>query len=265
MFSLRVDCTDNDRDVLIAELWEQGSAGILELDDGLQAFFEDAGDSRALTQKFAGYNARVIYDEPHDWVKTSQSVWEPLLVGSRFYLVPQWRSDPAPPGRLRLAINPGLACGSGAHEATQLCLEALERYQRPGTTVVDVGTGSGILSIASALLGAACVIGCDVDSTAIEIAHQNFETAGASACLFIGSLDSVAPQSADLVIANISAEVVAELVPEALRCLRESGIVIASGFESEDVQAVLSSIRRHGGIVQESFTKRTWSAVVYGR
>ena len=169
MFSLEVESDGDAKDFLIAELWEQGSTGIVEEDGLLRAFFDDDADSAALVDRFGG---RIVRHAARDWVAFSRTDWAPLAVGSRFYLVPEWLDDPAPEGRLRIAINPGLACGTGYHEATQMCLEALEEYQRADMTVLDVGTGSGLLSIASRLLGARRVIGCDVDPVAVEIAGR---------------------------------------------------------------------------------------------
>src|ERR1700738_1813831 len=96
-------------------------------------------------------------------------VLQPMTVGARFFLVPEWRDDPTPAGRFRIAVNPGQAFGTGVHETTRLCLEAIEEFVRPGSAVLDVGTGSGILARAAALLGAKRVYGCDVDPVAVEI------------------------------------------------------------------------------------------------
>src|SRR5260370_22811727 len=175
MFSLEVESEDEAKDLLIAELWELGSTGIVETDlpGGrclLRALFEDEADEDSLQRRFS---ARIERHAPRDWVEFSQVGWEPLCVGSRFYLVPQWRRDPVPAGRFRIEINPGLACGSGYHEATQLCLEALEEDLRPAMTVLDVGEGSGILSIAAALLGARRVVACDVDPLPVELPVTN--------------------------------------------------------------------------------------------
>jgi len=86
----------------------------------LRAFFDAGADADSLQRRFGG---RLDRHAPRNWVALSRAGWEPLAVGSKFYLVPQWRDDPALPGRFRIEINPGLACGTGFHEATQLCLE----------------------------------------------------------------------------------------------------------------------------------------------
>src|SRR5215471_10804929 len=160
MFSLEIECDPEDRELLIAELWEQGSEGIVELGPGaVRAFFDDTADRRALRSQFPG--AREREEEQHDWVQSSRDLLQPIRVGHRFFLVPEWRDDPAPDGRFRITINPGMAFGTGVHETTQLCIEALEDFLRPGMNVLDVGTGSGILAKAAALLGAGTVTACD--------------------------------------------------------------------------------------------------------
>ena len=269
MFSLELEAEGDEeaKDILIAELWERGSTGIVESDlpGGrclLRAFFAADADADALLRRFP---ARMERYAPQDWVAYSRVSWEPLCVGERFYLIPEWLDDPAPPGRLRIAINPGLACGTGYHEATQLCLEALEQYQLPAMTVLDVGTGSGLLSIASALLGARRVVACDVDPVAVEIAGAAFQRANVDVLLFTGSVDAIGSLSVDLIMANISAAAAIELAPELLRCLARGGLAVASGFETPEAAAVEAAIERAGGTVERKWIKGQWCALIIRR
>src|SRR3954471_19513618 len=113
MFSLDLEADEDAKDMLISDLWEEGATGVVETDLPagrclLRAFFEDEADAAALASRFS---ARIERHAPRDWVEFSRSAWKPLEVGERFYLVPEWLDDPAPPGRLRIDINPGLACG----------------------------------------------------------------------------------------------------------------------------------------------------------
>ena len=123
MFSLEIECLPERLDLLIADLWEQGCTGISELDAGrVRAFFEDAADRESLCARYPSATAR--REEERDWVQSARDLLQPVSVGTRFFLVPEWRDDPTPPGRFRIAINPGLAFGTGIHETTQLALEA---------------------------------------------------------------------------------------------------------------------------------------------
>jgi ribosomal protein L11 methyltransferase len=244
MFSLEIECDPDDRELLIAELWEEGSAGITELAAGrVRAFFEDGANRGELLRRYPG--AVMRREEPRDWVQSARDLLQPMEVGTRFFLVPEWRDDPAPPGRFRITINPGLAFGTGVHETTRLCIEALEEYLEPGTRVLDVGTGSGILGHAAKLLGASHVFACDVDRVAVEIAGAGF----------VGSAGAVATGAADLVVANISPEAIIQLAPDLLRVRRRGGVLLASGFEVHEVEQIEAAL---GGEC-ELRTKGDWA------
>ena len=252
MFSLEIECDPDDRDMLITELWEQGSAGIVELDaQRVRAFFEDAADRTALSGQYPG--ARFRQEEDRDWVQAARDLLQPMEVGRRFYLVPEWRDDPTPPGRFRMVVNPGLAFGTGLHGTTQLCLEALEEYVMPGMTVLDIGTGSGILGHAAQLLGAATVVACDIDDVAIKIAAREI-----GGTVFIGSVDAVVAQQADLLVANISPQAIIALAADFKRVLRPGGVLLASGFEQHEIAAISTALPP----VLDARDKGEWSLVV---
>jgi ribosomal protein L11 methyltransferase len=237
MFVLEIDSAAADTDRLIAELWERGTTGVIEEDlpGGrclLRAFFEQPFDVAGWTA------ARWIPADQRDWVAEAQSQWEPLLVGERFFLVPSWRGDPAPPGRLRLEMQPGQACGTGWHPATRLALEALERWLRPGMTVLDLGTGSGILAVAASLLGAGRVLACDIDPGVAPVARDRFRRDGVPAALFVGSIRSIRPGSLDLLVANIHAEALVSLAGEIQAALQPAGIAVLSGFPARHLERV---------------------------
>jgi ribosomal protein L11 methyltransferase len=247
MFSLEIDCGAEERDLLIAELWEQGSAGIVELNaQTVRAFFEDDADRRALMALYPGARERI--EEQRDWVQTARDLLQPMEVGRRFFLVPEWRDDPTPEGRFRIVVNPGMAFGTGVHETTRLCLEAMEDYLQPGMTVLDVGTGQGILARAARLLGASKVIACDIDPVAVEVAGEGF----------VGSVDAVASGVADLVLANISPEAIMQLAPDLMRVRRPGGVVLASGLERQEVEQVRAAL----GTAREVRQKGNWALVV---
>jgi len=247
MFSLEIDCDPEDRDLLIAELWEQGSAGIVELNpQTVRSFFEDDVNRAGLLKLFPG--ARQREEEARDWVQSARDLLQPMAVGRRFFLVPEWRDDPAPEGRLRIAVNPGMAFGTGVHETTRLCIEALEDYLRPGMSVLDVGTGSGILAKAARLLGAGIVMACDTDPVAVQIAGEGF----------VGSVDAVAAGAADLVLANISPEAIESLAGDLLRVRKAGGVLLASGFEGCEVEHVRATL----GQGREVRHKGKWALLV---
>jgi ribosomal protein L11 methyltransferase len=252
MFSMEIDCDPEDRDLLIAELWELGTAGVVELDQQrVRAFFGSEADFTALAERFPGAPRRD--EEPRDWVRAAQDLLQPMEVGERFFLVPKWRDDAAPAGRFRIVVNPGLAFGTGAHESTQLALETLEQYTGQGSVVLDVGTGSGILAQAARMLGAQQVFGCDIDAEAVAIAR-----AALDGCVFVGSVDAIRAGAADVVVANISPEAIAKLAPDLLRVLKPGGVLIAGGFETGEAEAVKKVLPGPG----EIRTKGNWALMV---
>lgn len=202
-------CTGPEK---LADLYEAGTLGIIEHEGWLEAFFEE----RAVAARFGEPQAA----EERDWEEYTRNAWPPLLVGERFFVVAPWRTEPTPPGRFRLELNPGLQCGTGQHPCTRLCLEAMERTVRPGDAVLDVGAGSGILSIAAKLLGAGRVAACDIDPGAARIVP-----------FFVGSVDAVRSNAFDVVVANINEDVMGVMRADLERVAPRR---ILSGFQDED-------------------------------
>jgi len=200
----------NDEE-LMAALWEAGTLGVTEGDGYLDAFFEDL---EAASQ--FGVPEAVI---DVDWVARTHEAFPPLSIGQKFFVAAPWRTEPTPPGRMRLVMNPGAQCGTGYHRCTQLCLEAMEKLIRPGDSVLDVGSGSGILSIAAKLLGAKRVVSCDIDPDAAG--PESF---------FIGSVDAVRSGAFDVVVANINEDVIGPMRADFERVAR---VRILSGFQNE--------------------------------
>jgi ribosomal protein L11 methyltransferase len=231
LFSLLLHPSSDSEDILIAELHECGTAGVSEEEGGLRAFFERDEDAVSLLARFAEFSPELRQEELTDWERVTREAWPPLGVGERFYLVAPWDAEaPTPPGRVRLEIYPGMACGTGRHAATQLCLQAIERYVKPGDRVLDVGCGSGILSNASRLVGAASVIGCDIDPDAVRIASERVEVP-----MFVGSAEAVRSEWADVIVANIDAQTLERIAPELERVQKPSATLILSGFPEWDL------------------------------
>ena len=262
MFSIDLECAQAAKDIDIAELWEAGCTGIIELDDAdparMRAFFDDDELASGLQARLGG----VVHPaDTRDWVAFAREHLQPMEIGERIFVVPEWRDEATPAGRIRIEVNAGLAFGTGAHETTRLCLEAIERHLRPGMAVMDVGTGSGILSEAALKLGAGSARACDTDHGAVIVARENFERAGVAVPVFVGSADSIASGSADIVVANISPAWIAELAPEWIRILRPGGVAILSGFEAADVGVVSAAIEKAGGRVAGEFGEHEWRMI----
>jgi ribosomal protein L11 methyltransferase len=231
LFSILLHPAPHLEDLLIAELYESGTTGITEEDAGLRAFFDSGADAGSIVARFAEFLPEIREEAPADWEQITRDAWPPIEVGERFFLVAPWNDAAATPsGRLRLEIYPGMACGTGRHPATQLCLRAIEQTVRPGARVLDVGSGSGILSDAARLMGASRVIACDIDPDAVRIAVERVRVP-----MFVGSADAVRSGWADVVIANIDAATLERIAPELERVRKPESSLILSGFPEWDL------------------------------
>lgn len=267
MFSIDLECPQAEKDMTIAELWEAGCTGIVELEEWddlarLRVFFDDDGRQAGLQSRFGG---EIRPADTRDWVAFAHEFLQPMEIGRRIFVCPEWRADPTPPGRIRIEVNAGLAFGTGAHETTRLCLEAIERRLAPGMSVVDVGCGSGILAETAAKLGAGRVLACDNDPEAVEAARENLARAGVDVELSLGSAELYPDAFADLVAANISPAWIADLARDWVRILRPGGVAILSGFEAGDVARVSSALEAAGARILGEFGEREWRMLEIAR
>lgn len=256
MFSIDLRCEQDDRDLLIADVWEAGCTGIVELDNGeMRVFFDDDSTQPGLLARFGGEAAPA---DLRDWVAFAREYLKPMEIGERIFVCPEWRNDPTPPGRIRIEVNAGLAFGTGAHETTRLCLEAIERHLKPGMTLVDVGTGSGILAEAAVKLGAGKVLACDNDPEAVAVARENFDRAEVDVELSIYPIADFPDNLADIIVANISPAWISDLAPEWVRVLKPNGRAILSGFEAADIPRVKAALEQAGATIDGEYGEKEW-------
>jgi ribosomal protein L11 methyltransferase len=172
-----------------------------------------------------GYRTYQLEDQ--DWVRRTQAQFEPICVSERLWIVPSWHVA-RDPDAINLVLDPGLAFGTGSHPTTYLCLQWLDANLRPGQTVIDYGCGSGILAIAAGKLGAARVLGVDIDTQALEASRYNAKRNAVNARFT--DAHSSATESADVVIANILSAPLKVLAPLLSRLTRTGGRLILSGI-----------------------------------
>ena len=200
-----------------------------------------------------------------DWQNAWREHFHILHVGSRTVIVPTWRSYSPSPGDVVIELDPGMAFGTGHHPTTTMCLAALEELVSPGCSVLDLGCGSGILSIAAARLGASAVLALDIDATAVETAAANVRQNGADAVVTVGegTLPHVAlrPGGYDIVVANISSTVIGDLASSIARAARHGGTVVASGVLDHAKGPVVERLEEAGLSVEGVEVDGDWVAL----
>ena len=206
---------------------------------------------------------RELADE--DWANAWKDHYHPFRVGSRIRIQPSWVEAVATdrqPDDVALTLDPGMAFGTGLHPTTQMCLQALERWVRPGMRVLDVGTGSGILAIAAARLGATRLLAIDTDALAVKTAVANAALNGVADRLDVqqGTLDSVGEKGWDVVVVNILAPVIESLLrhDRLLDYVAGEGALILSGIIEEQVAGVRAAVTEAEGRVVQEDSVRDW-------
>ncbi len=262
MYALEIACSSGEREWLVAELWQRGTLGVIEHEERLTAYFADEAAVQAAATALATYRPRVSHVPERAWEESWREVWRPIPVGERFFLAPEWSREPTPPGRIRLLLRPGRACGTGLHPCTQLCLELLEEISPQGRTVLDVGTGTGLLAAAARRLGAARVIACDISEDAVAEATDRFRREAPDVLLFQGSLRALPSRVADLVLVNISAAAILELAPEIRRVLRVPGAAVLSGFRCRKLPDVSAALEAMGFRARCMRDREGWQAML---
>lgn len=211
-----------------------------------------------------GYEEEVVDDS--DWKDRWKEFFKPARITDRITVKPTWEEYEAHEGELVIEIDPGMAFGTGTHETTSLCMKLMEEYlsgDAAEKSVLDVGCGSGILSIGAALLGSCDVLGIEIDEDAVGVAKENIalNDAGDAVKIVQGDLVSGVDFKADIIVANLMADLVMSLAESAAEHLEPGGIFISSGILVEKKQQVASAITRAGFRIKEIREDGEWCAI----
>jgi len=206
----------------------------------------------------------VRYAEDEDWANAWKQYFKPLRIGRKIVIKPSWEFFLPQPGDLILDLDPGMAFGTGGHPTTKLCLEALEDYVRPGMRVADIGTGSSILSLAAARLGAEHVFATDIDLLPRKIARENVTRNELDDVIDILEIDAfdTAARECDLIVANIVANTIVELAPSLPGRLKPGGYFLASGIVDGHHDLVSGALRSVGLMPVETRSEDIWICLV---
>ena len=254
-------------------------------------YFEDTPENRELVQElkiavmmlksrelegvygwdadFGRLYAEDIIVDDEDWKDKWKEYFKPIKVTDRLVIKPTWEEYEPVGGELVLQIDPGMAFGTGSHETTSLCLKLLEKYlgnEPEGKKVLDVGCGSGILSIAAALMGCGEALGIEIDEDAVRVAHENVALNGVDDTVSVrrGDLTEGVDFKADIIVANLMADLVMMLAADAASHMEDGGAFISSGILTEKRPAVERAIRDAGFDILEVAEDGEWCAIVAG-
>ena len=251
---------------------------LYDSDDGVKKAEESLAEVRAAIKKLAdeagsgdfGADAdfgslalTVTVHDDSEWKDNWKEYFKPAKVGKTIVVKPTWEEYEAKEGERVIELDPGMAFGTGTHETTSLCIRLMEDYLAPGMNVLDVGSGSGILSIAAAKLGASDVLAVDIDPVAVEISGENIELNGVSsiAKAQYGDLTKGIDYKADIVVANLMADLVMMLSGDVPAHMKDGGVYISSGILVEKEEVVSKAIVDAGFKIVEIKEDGMWCAI----
>ena len=246
-------------DVLVKAWFERGAREHETLEAvraRLEQLRAQGGDLGTLRLEVSG-----VKDE--DWSENWKKYYKPFRIGARLVVRPTWEAYEPAPGDLVIELDPGMAFGTGTHETTNMCMQLLEKHLKSGMRVMDVGTGSGILAIAAALLGAEQVLAIDIDPAAVKVARENaaLNHVEGRVRAVEGDLCKSEAMPCDLAVANIVADAIRMLAAPLTRHLEKGGLLICSGIIREREQDVLDAALAAGYAVADRLEKGEWVAL----
>lgn len=210
-------------------------------------------------------DVEVVSVEQSDWANNWKKYYKPIRVGKSIVIKPSWEPYEKQDGDVIVELDPGMAFGTGTHETTRMCMELLERFVTPETTVLDVGCGSGILSITSLLLGAKSIVGVDIDPVAVDVAVENGERNGFRPPRYVikkGNLADEIEGMFDIAVANIVADAIKMLAPDVKRFIKPEGYFICSGIIEDRIDDVKECLNSLGYNIIEVLRQGEWAAML---
>lgn len=252
--------------------WDLYDDDLIKLEKGhirFTIYLDDIADNdereakiRAYIEELGGEFSKEIIDDS-DWKNNWKKFFKILKPNKTIVIVPTWEEYEKKDGEEIIKLEPGMAFGTGSHETTSLCIKKLEEYMKPGMKVLDIGTGSGILSIAASKLGAIEVLGVDIDPMSVYIANENKKLNEVTNAEFIvGDLLSKVKDKYDIVVSNILAEVIVTMTGDLHKFMNKDGIFISSGILKVKSAMVIDSLEANGFDILNVEDLNEWTSIV---
>ncbi len=274
-YEIIMSVPDESREAVTYKLTELGSTGFFEKSVNIVAYFEDKCDIAALCddlEKFrsvllsSGLNPDFSYDyvllPGKDWNEEWKKSFKPIDVGNNLTIIPSWLESDT--DRISIIVDPGMAFGTGHHETTKRCLMLIEELSvSVGQSLLDIGTGTGILAIGAAKLGMGPVAGVDIDPLAVDLAGRNAAINNlGSITIYEGGIERITG-SFDVIMANLISELLIKIAPEIVRCLNHGGIAILSGMISGQENGVINAIEKEGLSLGGKYVDDKWVTLIF--
>jgi len=253
------------KDTVKGYLWlnQNKPVNIEQLQSQLWDYRRKLVESGISETNLGSWNLSVKEIEDEEWAHSWKKYWHPMKVSSKIVICPTWEKYSVKDDEIKIDLDPGSAFGTGTHATTRLCVQAIEKYLTPGDKIADIGTGSGILSIAGVKLGAQSAVGVDNDPSVIDVANDNATKNNVSdkITFYEGSAKDVKGQY-EVVVANILAHVLIDIMSDLNNLLKPASKLILSGIISEKEQDVIVSAQSYGLKHIETLTEENWVAIV---
>ncbi|WP_312651071.1 50S ribosomal protein L11 methyltransferase [Proteiniclasticum sp.] len=235
----------------------------VNVEEIIREIHEKIENAKALGVDFGSYEIFSEEVNEKDWANEWKKYYKPIKVGEKFVVKPLWEEYEAKGDEIILHMDPGMAFGTGTHETTRMCLEAIEDYMKQDTRVFDIGTGSGILAIGASKLGAKDVVGVDLDIVAVDSAKENVGYNKLDNVEILhGNLMDVVHGTADIIVANIIAEIILVLIDDVKKMINENGVFISSGIIREKEAMVTQALLEKGFSIIEVRREGEWVCIV---
>lgn len=260
-----------DMDTCYGELIDESLLNADRVHAAVSLFLTDeksAADTVAfLRERFSaeGLETAISVDgvDEADWENEWRKYYHPVHIGERITVVPAWQEYDAREDEVIVKMDPGLAFGTGTHETTRLCATLLEKYMAKGDTVLDVGTGSGILAIIAKKLGAGTTAGTDIDPVAVRVAKENATDNGEQIDFFVSDLLAAVKDEYNIVVANIVADIIIRMAPDVKRVMAPAAKLIVSGVIADREEEVVASLTENGLRLTERLCENDWRGMVF--